>query len=357
MEYAITKWAKDADDVLLYMTGHGIKDIFYLNENETLQAELLDSWLDTLQQVMQGNLVVIYDACLSGSFISKLIPPDSKERIVITSSEQDRNAGFYSDGLISFSYFFWSTSYVNPNLYATFSRAKKSMKEFQMPIKEFQNPMFDTDGDGKPVSDAIVENPSQNEEVEKNRLRNYTIGRGRFDTILKPKLSLNTSPEIILNGNLTTTISVEVERTSHEISQVWVVIVPPYYISPTNEAQTSLNLLDTNYDDIYSADYQFFEQQGTYRLLINALDINHQLADQIMLKVIQTDGIRSPKGDVSGDNQINLMDAIIALQCMTNNCISSLIRFDYSTSDVDVTNNDMIGMDDLVFILEQIGKK
>ncbi|MBW1824929.1 MAG: caspase family protein, partial [Deltaproteobacteria bacterium] len=106
---AITKWAVDeeADSLVLYLADHGGEDKFRLNENETLSAAELSSWLndDELQNQLSDKMLVVYDACESGSFIDDLIADD---RIIITSTLPGERAKFLSQGTISFSSFFWT---------------------------------------------------------------------------------------------------------------------------------------------------------------------------------------------------------------------------------------------------------
>ncbi len=127
LEYAIRIWAEDTHDLIIYMTGHGGDGVFRISETETLKAEELDSWLDSIQERITGKVIVIYDSAFSGSFVPSLIPPDGKERIVATSSSADEMAVFLSEGTISFSYFFWSEMFNGKSFYDSFDSAKESI--------------------------------------------------------------------------------------------------------------------------------------------------------------------------------------------------------------------------------------
>ncbi len=90
-----------------------------LNENKDwLLAEDLDVSLDNLQNYTDVDVVVIYEACESGSFVPRLLPPEGKQRIVITSSKSGEAASFADDSVYSFSYQFWSSVILNGNLYS-----------------------------------------------------------------------------------------------------------------------------------------------------------------------------------------------------------------------------------------------
>ena len=78
LQSAITQWAKDAESLVLYLTGHGGDGTFRMSETEVLKAEDLASWLNELQETMQGLVTIVYDACESGSFVSKLVRRQGK---------------------------------------------------------------------------------------------------------------------------------------------------------------------------------------------------------------------------------------------------------------------------------------
>ncbi|MDM8525588.1 C13 family peptidase [Desulfococcaceae bacterium HSG8] len=139
LSYAITTWAKDSSELILYMTDHGGKGTFMLsgisNPPEILKAEVLDGWLDSLQNIMTGKVIFIYDACYSGSFLSLLTPSLGKEedRILITGSLTDERAWFEQNGILSFSYQFWAAVFLNAKLYDSFTAGQLMMKNSQSP--------------------------------------------------------------------------------------------------------------------------------------------------------------------------------------------------------------------------------
>ncbi|MDM8554218.1 choice-of-anchor D domain-containing protein [Desulfococcaceae bacterium HSG7] len=58
------------------------------------------------------------------------------------------------------------------------------------------------------------------------------------------------------------------------------------------------------------------------------------------------------KGDLNGDNVVNLADAIIALQVITGYTPTQL-RTDYAISGTDVNGDDKVGMEELIYILQK----
>ncbi len=141
LESALTGWAADADNLVLFLTDHGRAGSFRLSESETVTAEALDGWLDELAGQITGRIVVIYDACNAGSFLPTLAAPD---RIVITSTDIDEDAWFVGQGAVSFSAFFWSGVFAGKDLAAAFEMAESALAG----AAEGQHPLLDGDGNG-----------------------------------------------------------------------------------------------------------------------------------------------------------------------------------------------------------------
>jgi Peptidase C13 family. len=82
---------------------HGETDTFYMNsEGDILTADTLKKWLNKIQNSTErddyiNQVIVIYDACKSGSFIDELKEiPENKERVIITSSAVNEDARFFA---------------------------------------------------------------------------------------------------------------------------------------------------------------------------------------------------------------------------------------------------------------------
>ncbi len=60
------------------------------------------------------------------------------------------------------------------------------------------------------------------------------------------------------------------------------------------------------------------------------------------------------KGDINGDSNVDLTDAIIALKVSAGTDTSGLIRSDYVTSGVDVNGDNKVGIDEIIYILQVI---
>jgi hypothetical protein len=213
LEDAILNWVTDpqapAYELVLYIVDHGGDSQFRLNETELLSATQLDAWLDELQEELPGKLVVIYDACQSGTFIPQLLPPAGKERIVMTSAG-DENAFFINQGGLSFSFQFWSSIFSGGSLYDSFVFGKRMMQEFQ-------TAQIDSNGNG-----------IAGEKADKTLAQDLVLGRGYVPASDKPFISAVSAPQI-LTDTTTATISASGIIDATWISRVWGVISPPIF--------------------------------------------------------------------------------------------------------------------------------
>lgn len=143
LEAAITDWATDADKLLIYLTDHGKRERFRLTPQETLSASQLDRWLDTLQETHDCRVVLVYDACNSGSFVSQLKPTETQGRVIMTSTGAGEDAYFISQGGLSFSGIFWTGLFYGKSLLESFEAAEATLS-----AGNFQTPQLEADGNG-----------------------------------------------------------------------------------------------------------------------------------------------------------------------------------------------------------------
>jgi len=255
---AITTWAQDADNLFIYMIDHGGNGTFRMRETELLQASTLGSWLDTAQGTIPGKVVLVYDACRSGSFLTSLLPPSGKERIVLTSASADEEAIFCSGGSISFSFFFWGRIFNGDSFYDSFVNAKNSIG-----VTYNQNPLLDGNGNG-----------IGNERADQDAARLITIGNETRTGVDIPVIG-SVSPTQMLGEETSALIYAANVIDADGISRVWAVITPPGYSpgSPDNPV-TDLPILDLQSagNNRYEGTYTSFTETGTYNLAIYAAD-------------------------------------------------------------------------------------
>jgi len=259
LSWAIITWAQDASELFVFMTDHGKSGTFQLNENEPyFRAETLDDWLDNLQRKMPGRVVVVYDACNSGSFIPLLMPPTGKQRVVIASAQANERAWFMNEGVNSFSYQFWSSVWLKGNLYDAFLDAKNMMGLDQTAL-------CDADGDGNPTT--------KNDQTEAGTV---LIGRGRSAASLPPSI-IGVSTDQTLNGPTSASLWARVGTEElKDIDSVWAVIVPPDQADVSSDVPVTdlprVDLSDSNGDGSFEGAYAGFTQNGTYRVIVYAKD-------------------------------------------------------------------------------------
>ncbi|OQX14348.1 MAG: hypothetical protein BWK80_41920 [Desulfobacteraceae bacterium IS3] len=261
LEYAVTQWANEspkADNLILYITDHGGQGIFRMNETEMLDAADLDKWLDRLQTERDIAVILVYDACYSGSFLPSLIPPTGKKRILMTSASGYEPAYFVTQGTVSFSDYFWTRIFNGEDIQKAFGFARKAMRD---PSK-YQDALLDGNGDG-----------TANSPEDENAAGNVYIGSGTVitgDAPIIENVSFKETPE--RNSGL---LYAEGVSDQDGVARVWAVIRPPDFQAgagnePVRELPYSeLKLVsEKRYEDTYSS----FDKEGTYRVAVYARD-------------------------------------------------------------------------------------
>ncbi|MGE0086447.1 MAG: carboxypeptidase regulatory-like domain-containing protein [Desulfococcaceae bacterium] len=247
LQNSITQWAADASGLLLYFVGHGGDGYFSISPTETLEAEVLNTWLDELQNTITGPVIFIYDACASGSFLAPLTASYPLNRIVITSGA-DEFSWLIEDGYKSFSYKFWSFISNNANLNEAFFRAHNEMKVYQ-------TANLDANGNGK-----------SDEPDDKTLAGEIEIGSGRIvDTQV---LKINRVSVEILNG--TPSGHIKVSGTWEPLERIWAEIIPPDDTSKTDIREQDIVFNNNDIYPAYEGNYTDFTKQGTYTVTIYA---------------------------------------------------------------------------------------
>ena len=255
LEYAITEWAADATTLLLYLVDHGGPDTFRMSGSETLLAADLAVWLDNLPA---EKVIVVYDACESGTFLTDLVGPPTQERIVITSTSPGESAYFITKGSISFSSHFWTHVFNGTNVWASFDLTTQSLGH----AIEFQHPMLDDNGDG--IFD-----------IDDGSLALTTsIGNGTEIYGEAPQIG-SVSPPREISGESEATLYADGVIDDDGIARVWAVIRPPDYKSrifrQPGSGTSSVDLTHRG-EEHYEGVYGDFNRAGTYQIAIYARD-------------------------------------------------------------------------------------
>lgn len=273
LEYAITEWASDAYNVVIYITNHGGDGYFRMSGTEELLVEDLGEWIDDLQDSVPGVVTVVYDACQSGSFVSELASGTQDNRIVITSAQPDEPAYFISTGAISFSFFFWGSILNGATVYEAYLAAEKGMETYQ-------SSEIDDNGNG-----------IANEESADGRLAHkHLFGLGAVTAGDIPTIGTICDDQTITSGT-SATIWVDNIIPSQTIQRVWAVVVPPDAGADASEPVTSLSSFDlTNVSGSkYEGSYSGFAETGTYKVTVYAMNNSGVISIPVGTEVIQTD--------------------------------------------------------------------
>jgi len=285
---AITEWAVDkvgkGQPLTLYMMDHGGVDEFYIDNvnGEVVDPDDLNEWLTELEeQVPNLRINVIIEACNSGSFIE----PDEIERaksvskpgrLVITSTSVQSLAYASADGA-QFSDRFVTSLREGYNLYHSFWEAEGVVRELFF----MQEPWIDVNGDG------VADQYSDQYDVD-----DHEAGTDRLDAdTWAPYIVSAEGPttEELADGNGVGIIRAEV-RDNKKVKRVWASVYAPSYTPPANANELIPENVPTfelqaEGNDIFSAEYGEFNEEGDYRIAIYAEDDDSLKARLMVLKV------------------------------------------------------------------------
>jgi len=286
LRYAVTPWASEADDVIVYMTDHGGSGTFRMSEAETLYAAQLQTWLEELQGSIPGRIIFIYDACESGSFMPLLAPPSGKDRIIIASASADEPAYFVTGGTVSFSHYFWSNVFNGDDLYDAFRLAKDAMA-----VPGYQSALLDDSGNG-----------IANEKDDGRIASGYVIGAGKVKGEDIPSIG-TISDNQTLYGETAAEIRAGNITASSSIVMVWALIKPPRP-AMDNSSGAVVDIpsvvLTKGAGNEYKGTYNGFTAAGTYRISVYAMDEKANTSLPETTSVIQTRGTACPAVLVAG---------------------------------------------------------
>lgn len=276
LESAVTDWAKDASDLVIYLTDHGGKETFKMKDEEHLTAQQLGSWLDTFQDATQARVTIVYDACKAGSFIGAMSSTEY-ERIFISSTSHDQPAHFASTGHISFSYFFWGGVFNGMSVYDAYIHASNAVDA----VYPLQSPLLNADG-----------NTSANEKEDLEAVQTVFIGKGIMTAGDIPVIG-SVSGAVTLQGGTQATISASNVLDLDGISRVWAIIITPeHYVSDPETPVLGLPEVELHHTsgNTYEGTYDAFTQKGKYHISVLAADADGVVSLPKTTSVTQTLG-------------------------------------------------------------------
>ena len=306
LAYAIQSWSQDVSQLILYMVGHGGIGEFKIGNTEKVSVQDLDAWLDNAQEGFVEEVVFLYDACHSGSFFSVLSPPPERQRVFAASAESDQDALISGEGLLSFSYLFWSCIRNGDTFYDSFVSAKNALS---IAFSERQDSKLEVNWDGKVY-----------DKDDKALALKVKVGLELKSGSEPPSIgSVYSSPKQIRVGDSTVIYARDVEALEG-LSNVWAVITPPSTSSIPEGPVVDLPILDlSGGEGSYQGAYGGFNSPGTYNVAVFAQDQKGYLSMPVKTTVTVTDdesclmvaaglGINVPCAEYDGTHYGFLLD-------------------------------------------------
>lgn len=236
--------SNETGPLYIYLVDHGAIDKFQVTPYEILKAQDFDKWLDEFQSASNRPVVVVIEACHSGSFLDDL---DDDNRLVLTSTD-DQLAFFNQSGALSYSNYFLQGVFRGLSVKAAHEWSTTALQKL-----------------GRPYT-----------------LMRPQISDGQVDPVIGGDVLIaDFTPEIISqspSGNVSQTahslLGLQVTFSDHDPDmEVWAVITPPDFVPPsTTEAfetpqvflpKVSLALTDET-SHTFQGSYNNLGWSGTY---------------------------------------------------------------------------------------------
>ncbi|MEA2060754.1 MAG: C13 family peptidase [Thermodesulfobacteriota bacterium] len=275
LRYALTTWAAGAEDLFVYITGHGSDQRFRLNPDTFLAAADLGQWLDQTGSAIDGTLVFLYDACRSGSFLP---PLKGEKRIIIASTGKDELAYFTSMGSLSFSNFFFDGVFNGADVLDACLLAKNAVEY----TYTSQHPLFDDNGNG-----------IGNDDNDGAAARKMIIGSGMTAAADIPLIKEISGETVISTGEYAEIYADNI-LSGKSLDRVWAVITPPDKLNnDPEEPVLELPVVDLSREDSgtrYQGRFDGFSNPGIYNIAAFAKDRDGGVSMPRQTRVIVMNG-------------------------------------------------------------------
>jgi len=333
---AITQWAasQSTDGPLyVYLIDHGGIDTFKIFPNEILTANQLKTYLDQFQQATGRKVVVVIEACKSGSFTDDLVS-QGQNRIVVTSTDE-QDAYLQLAGKISFTQLFIDRLLTGDSIRQGWLKAKLALNNMGLPYNLMEPQL----AEGLSMVSAQT-----------------WIGGDFAIAALYPEIT-NQSPNLLITADAMQTFFVNITDLEG-IEAVWAVVLPPNYVPPPPSEDLeapevvlpTFNLTDPEKDGRYEGIYGDFAYNGEYRITFYARNAkgNVSVSPATIVTVTGGQDITLLPGDVNGDGFVTLSDAISVFRGLVGQDSARVNRA------ADMNGDGKIGMAEVVYILQKV---
>ncbi|MEK8016865.1 MAG: two-component regulator propeller domain-containing protein, partial [Candidatus Parabeggiatoa sp.] len=222
------EWAKQKgkldQPLLVIFVDHALTGQLRLDPfMEVLTAQDLNALLTDYQQATGSEVVVILEACHTGSLVNGLAGPN---RLIITSTAE--NQAYYENlGMFSFSKFFFDNLRRGESFYDAFQTVSGKLPTYGHPFN-LQIPQLDDDGDG-------LANNSTDGRLAQKWCLNGCFGALSGEITLEPE----TVSAPVTKGQ-TTPLIVRAGITEGRIKRVWALVMTPEAAKQRNQEGFSL---------------------------------------------------------------------------------------------------------------------
>lgn len=266
IQQAVTVWAKTkvgaGKPLFIYMMDHGLANRFCVtgcSPANSITPDNLDAWLRTLEtESGVDQITVIYEACVSGSFIERDSPTSSISklgRVIITSTGANNNAYASPQGAY-FSDAFFSCVADSGDLKRCFDEGRAAVQTTGVN----QTPLLDDNGDGVfNAGDGAVA---------------QTRFIARFFSSARPSIE----GVAVQRSGASGVLRAQVSAGGEAVELVWAAVFAPSFVEPTG---VTLNLAVpvVRLEPVAGQPGQFsvsypngFLEEGDYRIVFYAQD-------------------------------------------------------------------------------------
>ncbi len=279
LQKAITEWAADAADVIIYLVNPGDNGQLQVNPGETVTTSELNGWLNILENNISGRLVVIIEGNHSGDFLE---PLSKQGRYILTSTEAGQSLPDVDKGLTSFSSFLWSKISIGTPLKEAFQAAQLAVSKFKF-LEKSQNAQIDANGDG--IFDS----------QDLQQVEDYCFGNCNQQVSESPVIELIEPDTTILNDEISHEFKIKVSHPQY-LSEVWAVILRPDSIDIDSNQVVDSAKIKLVCEDVKNEQrthechgrYDEFGIIGEYQVYFYAKDILGQISLPTMKSVYRT---------------------------------------------------------------------
>lgn len=273
---ALTTWAKDSQDLLLYLVAPAAPGQIQLNATETVSAQELAQWLAELEKTLPGKITIIIDAPYAGSFLKPLANP-KRPRYVIASTQSDQPSLLVNQGVNSFSYPFWSQIMHGTPLRDALVTAQRSISPFRN-----SNQMLLAQGDAN--GDGLTDLQDY------AAVGDYCLGMCTQKTFKPPVILPLISPTLTLNNSSVVDLSISVQE-PQDLLMAWAIVQRPEPATAVSITRQRMSLeqipLRCDSNGQCFGHYHRLHDPGQYRITFYAQNQHYQLSEPVTLEINQ----------------------------------------------------------------------